>query len=152
VKAAAETFRSNPNLDTAKVISELGVGEALVSVLDLQGRPTPVERVMVCPPESRIGPLSDSERSELLSRSPLKGRYDTALDRESAYELLKQRADEPLKQTAASSPAAKSSRRPGRPRQTIVEAMAKSAARSIGSSLGRQIVRGILGSLLGKRR
>ena len=152
VKAAAETFRSNPNLDTAKVISELGVGEALVSVLDLQGRPTPVERVMVCPPESRIGPLSDSERSELLSRSPLKGRYDTALDRESAYELLKQRAEEQLKQTAESTPAAKSSRRPGRPRQTIVEAMAKSAARSIGSSLGRQIVRGILGSLLGKRR
>ena len=152
VKAAAETFRSNPNLDTAKVISELGVGEALVSVLDLHGRPTPVERVMICPPETRIGPLSDNERNELLSRSPLQGRYDTILDRESAYELLNQRADQQLKQTAASSPAAKSSRGPGRPRQTIVEAMAKSAARSIGSSRGRQIVRGILGSLLGKRR
>ena len=152
VKAAAETFRSNAALDTAKAISELGVGEALVSVLDGLGRPTPVERVMICPPQSRIGALSDSERSEHLSRSPLKGRYDGVVDRESAYELLKQRAEDQLKQTAASPPSAKSARAPGRPRQSIVEAMAKSAARSIGSSLGRQIVRGILGSLLGKNR
>ncbi len=152
VKAAAETFRSNPDLDTAKVISELGVGEALVSVLDLHGRPTPVERVMICPPESRIGPMNDIERSELLNRSPLKGRYDTALDRESAYELLKQRADVKAETEISSSRETKSSRGPGRPRQSIVEAMAKSAARSIGSSLGRQIVRGILGSLLGKSR
>ncbi len=150
VKAAAETFRSNPLLDTATAISELGVGEALVSVLDDHGRPTPVERILICPPESRIGPLSDSERNELLSRSPMKGRYDNALDRESAYELLKQRADMPTTQTTASPTPAKSNRSPGRPRQSIVEAMAKSAARSIGSSLGRQIVRGILGSLLGK--
>ena len=148
VKAAAETFRSNPDLNTAQVISELGVGEALVSFLDIHGRPAPVERITICPPESRIGPMSNSERSELLNRSPLKGRYDAALDRESAYELLKQRADMQVKQTAT----ADNSRRPGRPRQSIVEAMAKSAARSIGSSLGRQIVRGILGSLLGKSR
>ena len=158
VKAAAETFRSNANLNTAEVISQLGVGEALVSVLDLHGSPTPVERVMICPPESRIGPLIDSERQEHLSRSPLRGRYDTPLDRESAYELLKQRADRQaaveITQTKekSSTRASTNSRTPGRPRQTVLEAMAKSAARSIGSSLGRQIVRGILGSLLGKIR
>jgi len=149
VKAAAETFRNNPDIDTAAVISELGVGEALVSVLDEHGSPTPVERVMIYPPESRIGPLSDSERTDQLSRSPLKGRYDTALDRESAYELLKQRASLQAQQAETST---KASRGPGRPRQSVLEAMTKSAARSIGSSLGRQIVRGILGSLLGKGR
>ncbi|KPJ95031.1 MAG: ATP-binding protein, partial [Gammaproteobacteria bacterium SG8_11] len=116
------------------------------------GRPTPVERVMICPPESRIGPLSDSERSEHLSRSPLKGRYDTVVDRESAYELLKQRADVEAKSTASTARSSKNSRGPGRPRQSVLEAMTKSAVRSIGSSLGRQIVRGILGSLLGKSR
>jgi len=152
VKAAADTFRSNADLDTASVISELGVGEALVSFLDEAGRPTPVERVMIYPPESRIGPLSDDERSKHLKRSPLKDHYDTVLDRESAYELLKQRAATEVKQPAATSATTKSTRGPGRPRQSVLEAMTKSAARSIGSSLGRQIVRGILGSLLGKRR
>ena len=149
VRAAAETFRSNASVNTAEVISQLGVGEALVSVLDLQGRPTPVERVMICPPESRMGPLSDDERRELLSRSPLRGRYDMALDRESAYELLKQRtasrAEPILTQQKGKASRASST-------QSVFEAMAKSAARSIGSSLGRQIVRGILGSLLGKMR
>jgi len=151
VKAAAETFRSNAGLNTAEIISQLGVGEALVSVLDSQGRPTPVERLIICPPESRIGPLSDSERGELLSRSPLRGRYDKTLDRESAYEVLKQRTA-PQTEPVLSQRKEKTSRAPGRSRQTVFEAMAKSAARSIGSSLGRQIVRGLLGSLLGKIR
>jgi DNA helicase HerA-like ATPase len=157
VKAAAETFRSNANLDTAQVISQLGVGEALVSVLDLQGRPTPVEQAMICPPESRIGPMGDGERREHLSRSPLRGRYDTVLDRESAYELLKQRADsgydKPENQHAQAGLPRRTSKTPrASSGQSVFEAMAKSAARSIGSSLGRQIVRGILGSLLGKIR
>ena len=88
VRAAAQTFRANPNLDTETAITELGVGEALVSVLDEKGQPTPVERVLICPPQSRIGPLSDSERSEQMQRSPLRSKYEQTLDRESAYETL----------------------------------------------------------------
>ena len=154
VKAAAETFRSNPKLDTAKVISELAVGEALVSVLDNEGRPTPVERVLICPPESRMGPLTEAERAEHLSRSPLRSKYDQVLDRESAYELLRQRAADAAAQTAQAKTVTTTTtgRSPGRPRQGMVEALATSAARAIGSQLGRQIVRGVLGSILGKRR
>jgi len=153
VKAAAETFRSNPALDTATVIGELGVGEALVSVLDNDGHPTPVERILICPPESRIGPLSDQERSEHLARSPMRGKYDQILDRESAYELLKQRAEQraDLSPPDRPAPVKQQTRSAGRQRESAMEAMAKSAARAIGSQLGRQIVRGILGSLLGKR-
>lgn len=149
VRAAAQTFRSNPNLDTETAISELGVGEALVSVLDEQGRPTPVERILVAPPESRIGPLSEAERREQLGRSPLGDRYDKPVDRESAYERLKARAEQSARdaEQAREKPA-----RQGRQRQTAAEAMLKSAARSIGSQLGRQLVRGLLGSLLGNKR
>lgn len=157
VKAAAETFRSNAKLDTAKVIGELGVGEALVSVLDNEGRPTPVERVLVCPPESRIGPMTAQERNEHLSRSPLRGRYDQVLDRESAYELLKKRAAEQVEQSEPVMPkqskaSTTATRSPGRPRESAMEALVKSASRAVGSQLGRQIVRGILGSILGKKR
>ncbi|MBK9130214.1 MAG: DUF853 family protein [Gammaproteobacteria bacterium] len=154
VKAAAQTFRANEGLDTARVITELGVGEALVSVLDAEGRPTPVERALICPPESRIGPLTDAERAERLARSPLRGRYDQVLDRVSAYEALKQRADVEAQQAAVERAQREQPvlARVPRGRQTPVEAMAQSAARAIGSSLGRQIVRGVLGSLLGKRR
>jgi DNA helicase HerA-like ATPase len=154
VRAAAETFRSNDKLDTARVITELGVGEALVSVLDAEGRPTPVERLLICPPESRIGPLADAERGERLARSPLKGRYDQPLDRVSAYEALKQRADIEARQEAverAQRDQPVLARAP-RGQQSVAEAMTKSAARAIGSSIGRQIVRGVLGSLLGKAR
>jgi DNA helicase HerA-like ATPase len=151
VRAAAQTFRPNPGLDTETVITELGVGEALVSVLNDKGQPTPVERVMIGPPASRIGPMSQAERSEHLSRSPLRERYDQQLDRESAYELLKQRTEkialEQEKQAASAKPATG-----GRRRQTATEAMITSAARSIGSQLGRQLVRGLLGSLLGNKR
>ncbi|MCC6207894.1 MAG: DUF853 family protein [Gammaproteobacteria bacterium] len=154
VRAAAQTFRAKEGLDTAKVITELGVGEALVSVLDVEGRPTPVERALICPPESRIGPLTEAERAERMARSPLKGRYDQTLDRVSAYEALKQRADVEAQQVAVERAQREQpvlSRAP-RGRQTPIEAMAQSAARAIGSSIGRQIVRGVLGSLLGKRR
>lgn len=160
VKAAAASFRQNPKIDTEQLITELGVGEALVSVLDAEGRPTPVEHVYIKPPESRIGPLTDDERSEYLSRSPYKGRYDVVVDRESAYEMLKQKAEqqaeaaakaaeEKAREKARSKAGDGSSRR--RTRQTPVEAMMTSTARSIGSSIGRQIVRGIMGSLFGRR-
>jgi len=153
VKAAAQTFRPNPALDTEQVIIELGIGEALVSTLDGKGSPLPVERVLICPPESRMGPLTDAERAEHLQRSPLRGRYDEAVDRHSAYEMLKKRAAEQAAAEAAQpQQAARTAARPRSNRQSTGEAFIKSAARSIGSQLGRQIVRGILGSLLGGRR
>ena len=163
VKAAAETFRANPKLDTAEVITQLGTGEALVSVLDDKGSPTPVERVLICPPQSRIGPLTADERQVMLDRSPLKGRYDQTIDRESAYEVLKKRAEEEQRvamalqaekeQLAIAKATERESRRskPRAKRQGVAEAMMKSAARSIGSSIGRRIIRGIMGSLLGGR-
>lgn len=150
VKAAAQTMRGNDGLDTEQAITELGVGEALVSVLDEQGRPTPVERVLIAPPGSRIGPLNDEERRSQVARSPLGSKYDTALDRESAYEILKQRSEQilPLEKSV------KENKAPRRSKQsdTLIQSLAKSAARSIGSQLGRQIARGLLGSLLGGRR
>ncbi len=153
VKAAAQTFRANARLDTGQVITELGIGEALVSALDEKGSPTQVERILVRPPESRIGPLTDAERREHLARSPLKGRYDQAVDRESAYELLQKRGAERAAaqaQAAAAKPA-----RGGRQPEDIMTAMAKSAARAVASQIGRQIgnkiVRGVLGSILGGR-
>lgn len=154
VRAAADTFRSNGNVDTAKVITELGIGEALVSVLDPKGSPTPVERVLVRPPESRIGPLDDGERTEHMARSPMAGRYDAAVDRESAYEILKLRAQQQIDQEGASAQAEERSRRgkSGSGRQGVGEAFLKSAARAIGSQIGRKLVRGVLGSLLGGRR
>ncbi len=152
VKASAASFRQNPEIDAEQLITELGVGEALVSVLDADGKPTPVEHVYIKPPESRVGPLTDKERKEHLSRSPYKGRYDQVVDRESAYEMLKAKAQ---KQAAAAeqqvevkkSTAAKKRST----RQSPVEAMVSSAARSMGSQIGRQIIRGILGSLFGRR-
>lgn len=147
VKAVAENFRSNPDIDVETAITELEIGEALVSVLDAKGAPTPVERILIRPPASQIGPLEEDHRQQRIQRSPLAGRYDDVLDRESAYELLKARAEEKAKQ-AESSPKRKS----GRPRQTVGEAFIKSAARSIGSQVGRQIIRGVLGAIFGGRR
>jgi len=146
VRAAAQTFRANAALDTERAITELGVGEALVSLLDDKGQPQPVQRALIFPPQSRIGPLTDAERAEQLERSPLRSRYDQALDRESAYEVLASRAKQQTPQQEAAKPAAKNN---GGQTQEIVEAFAKSAARAVGSQLGRQILRGVLGSLLG---
>ncbi|MGR8980001.1 MAG: helicase HerA-like domain-containing protein [Gammaproteobacteria bacterium] len=155
VKSVAGTFRSNPAIDTETAIQELKKGEALVSVLDKDGSPTPVERILIRPPESQIGPASQEQQSEIISRSPYKGRYEAAIDRESAYELLKQKAKtasfEDLEKIEASV-AKKQPKTSGRTRETATEALMKSAARSIGSQIGRQIVRGVLGSLLGGRR
>ncbi|MBX3639438.1 MAG: DUF853 family protein [Nitrosomonas sp.] len=149
VKTAAQTLRSNPAINTERVISHLGVGEALVSVLDNKGQPTPVEQVLVYPPRSQIGPLTLEERQLQLKRSPLAGRYDTMIDRESAYEMLTQRAAQLNTIAAGGKPA---TRKNSNPVEDFVGNMAKSAVRSIGSQLGRQIVRGLLGSLLGGRR
>lgn len=161
VRTVSDTFRQNPAVDTASAITELGTGEALVSVLDEKGAPTPVERVLIRPPGSRIGPLKAAERKEIMERSPLRNKYTEEIDRESAYELLKKRAQEEARVEAAEKARIeqeKAARKADKPasrrsgRQTVWEAAAKSAARSIGNSLGKQIIRGILGSLLGGRR
>ncbi len=175
VKAAADTLRANPAFDAATVITELGVGEALVSFLDEQGRPTVVERAMVLAPASRIGPLTTAERSDLIAASPIAGHYEQLLDRESAYEKLRSVATQKLGAgDTATGPAAApetggrgvlgglgdalggimgggTSRGGSRGRQTMVEAAVSSTVRAIGSSLGRQIVRGLLGSIMGGR-
>lgn len=153
VKIVAETFRPNANFDTSTIITELGTGEALVSVLDNKGSPAPVERTLIRPPESRIGPISDTERVQFIAMSSLHEKYTKSIDRESAYEVLKKKADEMnmVNETKAEPVAEKKKPSSGRPRQSIGEALIKSAARSIGSQLGRQLIRGILGSLSGKR-
>ncbi len=147
VKAAAQTFRARKGVDVETAITELGTGEALASVLDEKGSPTPVARILVRPPESRIGPLTEAERAEHMKRSPLKGRYDQAVDRESAHELLNKRGEQAA--AAAAQQQAETPARRGREPESMATAMAKSAARAIGSQIGRQIVRGVLGSLLG---
>ncbi len=146
VKAAAQTFRANPDLDVAAAITELAVGEALVSLLDEEGRPGFVDRALVAPPTSRLGPLADADREAIIRQAPAYGHYETAVDRESAHERLAQRA------AAAPAPAAPVSRGrkdPASDTEKLAQAMAQSAARAVGSSLGRQLIRGVLGSLLG---
>lgn len=160
VKVTAQTFRQNQALDTQKILTELAVGEALISLLDSTGTPAIVEQVRVYPPSSRIGPLSNDEYQALINSSVFKGKYDTAVDRESAYEriLNKMKPLAPQKQSQQpqaepeyeEEPAPK--RSPGRPHDSALDAMLKSTARSVGSSLGRQIVRGVLGSIFNKRR
>ncbi|MEN6311654.1 MAG: helicase HerA-like domain-containing protein [Acidobacteriota bacterium] len=167
VKAAAETFRQNPKINVETAIMELGTGEALVSFLDEKGMPGVVERAFVLPPKSQIGPVTPAVRDQIVRQSVLYGHYERAVDRESAYEILKARAQSrvpegpaPAPSPYGAPPAQPSSwerqpepRRPaGRPRDTLLEAMAKSAARSVGSQLGRSILRGVMGSILGGRR
>ncbi|MEN8200780.1 MAG: helicase HerA-like domain-containing protein, partial [Thermodesulfobacteriota bacterium] len=153
----------NPAIDTEKTITELGVGEALVSTLDPKGRPTMVDWCLMAPPHSQIGPISADEKKELMERSPVRGRYDTLVDRESAYELLKEReerlrqkrqeaAAELEREKAAAREEKKKSKGSGSRRQSTGEAFVKSIARSFGSQIGRTLVRGILGSLIGKTR
>ena len=158
VRTAAETFRPNPDIDTESVITELGIGEALVSILDASGTPTPVERILICPPESQIGPIEHTLRAELMARSPVAGRYDEVIDRESAYERLKARSAEEARMAAAEKQAAaddhvwlkpKPSRKRRSNRQSLGEAIMKSAARKASSMITGKLVRGILGSLLG---
>jgi DNA helicase HerA-like ATPase len=150
VKAAAQTFRANPALAVESAITELGVGEALVSFLDDHGRPAVVERALIRPPVSRLTPLSPAERQEVIQGSAVFGRYDRTIDRESAHERLAARVGQggmPPQAPLPSEAQAPVSR--GRQRQGVVEAVAISAARAIGSQVGRQLIRGVLGSLLG---
>ncbi|MES9970174.1 MAG: helicase HerA-like domain-containing protein [Candidatus Thiodiazotropha sp.] len=159
VKAAAETFRENPAFDTVEVISNLGVGEALISTLDQKGVPSVVERTLMAPPRSQFGPIDQAERDKILKRSPFSSTYSAEVDRESAYEMLKKREQELIKRREeqakreAEEKAQKKARKSsgGSRRQSVGEAFAKSVARAIGSKLGRQIVRGILGSIIGGR-
>ena len=165
VSIVAENFRENPNIDTKTVITELGIGEALVSTLDSDGAPTEVQRVLIRPPQSRIGPISEEERVEQIKRSPIGSRYDESANRESAMELLKQRAEKKMRWEAAETEREASekqaekeakaelraSKKTGRTRETAGEAMLKSLARSVGSQIGRRVIRGVLGSLFGNK-
>ncbi len=173
VRSAASTMRANPAFDAEKAITELGVGEALISMLDEKGRPSVVERAWVAPPASRIGPITEAERKALLASSIVAGAYDQAVDRESAFEMLRKRAESKEAQERAEAGSARGDAEPagggagtgglgsiftdiltggGGRRQTPLEAATKSAARTIGTTLGRELVRGVLGSLLGGKR
>ena len=154
VRTAAQTFRSNPALDTEIVITELGVGEALLSFLEENGTPSVVERALICPPQSQIGPITPEQRRKIIDGSVIFGHYEEAVDRESAYEILKRRAEQaaPAPETSYTGSSQNQRQGVGRQRETAVEAMAKSAARAIGSQIGRQIIRGVLGSIFGGRR
>lgn len=167
VKTAADTFRPNPMFDAEDVIKNLGVGEALVSTLEKKGVPSVVERTLIRPPSSRLGPLTDKERSEVIALSPVGAQYEKEVDRESAFEILKKRAEEAAKREAEQQAreeeekqastrsgfelpdylGGSSKRRGGRRRQTVTEAAIKSVTRTVATQLGRALVRGILGSL-----
>src|SRR6202012_5051056 len=162
VKTTAQTFRANPKLDVETVITQLGVGEALVSFLDEKGVPGIVERAMVCPPHSQIGPITPEQRATIIQGSVVAGGYETVGDRESAYERLKGKV---VAWGAGSSPAGTGAATgsgwmgsleaagtalggvlgsgSGRRGDTVVQAMIKSAARTMGSTVGRQLIRGV---------
>jgi hypothetical protein len=159
VRAAAQTLRPNPAFSAEQAITELEVGEALVSFLDDKGRPNPVERAFVIPPASRIGPLTPEERAAVIKASPLCGHYERAIDRESAYEKLKARSagdaspggregkGGALGEILMGSTGPRGGRHAG-----LLEALAKSMVRTVGSQIGRELVRGVLGGLLGGKR
>ena len=154
VKTAADTFRPNPKFKTDKAITELGKGEALVSVLDLKGVPTMVERTLIRPPESRIGAITPQEREKLIKSSPVYGQYDRTVDRESAYEMLTQRAGERAaakEKALAEKTAAREARAAPRGRESATDRFVKNVAGSVGRQVGsmvvRSLVRGILGGL-----
>jgi uncharacterized protein len=147
VKTAAETFRQNPKFDTEEVITQLGIGEALVSVLDTDGTPTIVDRVLIKPPLSRLGAISNDERARSIVNNPLSTKYSQTVDRESAFEVLHSRTEEAEAQRAEQPQPER--REPTRHGDSILTSMIKSTVRAAGSQLGRQIMRGVLGSVLG---
>jgi len=154
LRAVADGFRPNPALDTLAVLTELGIGEALVGTLEDKGTPAMVQRVAIAPPQSRIGPLSEAERAQLIRQSPQAGRYDRAIDRESAYELLLARSAHP-----AAPPPAKPAESSGSLTDiaggmlgSLAGQALKTAVRQVANQVGRELVRGILGSLLGGKR
>ncbi|ULR90878.1 MULTISPECIES: helicase HerA-like C-terminal domain-containing protein [unclassified Comamonas] len=170
VKATATTMRANPGLNIETAITELAVGEALVSFLDEKGRPSVTERVYVLPPGSQIGPISTEQRQALLKNSLVAGVYDTPVDRESAYEILKARTGQATAAAGGKAGAGSAAAEDGGlmgsindilfgttgPRggkkDGIVQSMAKSTARSFGTKLGNQILRGVLGSIMGGKK
>jgi uncharacterized protein len=177
VKTAADTFRPNPAFDCAEAITQLGIGEALVSTLEAKGIPSMVERTLIRPPSGKVGPIDDATRQKVMNLSPVAGQYDVDLDSESAYEILSARAKKAAEAEAAKREAetgakaddsaagrwtlpgfgddpkesdggrTTSKRSSGYQRETVIEAAMKSAARSVATSVGRALVRGILGSL-----
>jgi len=176
VKAAASTMRAKPGLDIEAAITELGVGEALVSFLDAKGRPSITERVFVLPPGSQIGPITPTQRAALIANSLVAGVYEKAIDRESAYEKLKGRsASAPSESPSPSQAGSRQSAPPDAPaaddggglmgglgdilfgstgprggrHEGLAQSMARSAVRTMGTTVGREIIRGVLGSLLG---
>jgi DNA helicase HerA-like ATPase len=152
VKVAAETFRANPKLNVVKAITELGVGEALVSVLDEKGTPTIVERALICPPHSRLSPLHPEERTRFVRESVLYGHYEKTVDRESAYEKLKAKAEQMKMESQEEAAQKRRTAEPKSQTEQLLGAAVKSAAHAIGSQLGRQIIRGVLGSIFGGGR
>jgi uncharacterized protein len=172
VRTAAETFVPNPRVDVVQAITTLGVGEALVSMLGERGVPQPVQQALICPPRCRMGAITPEERDLVRSRSPVGGRYEAAIDRDSAYEMLARHAEQAA--TAAALQAAQAARTKeadaarkadeaarkaaerARPRagnrQGVGEAMVKSTVRTMGNTIGRELARGLLGSLLGGRK
>src|SRR5512140_1025460 len=152
VKSAAQTFRTNPKLDVATAITELGVGEALVSMLDEKGMPGIVQRAFMMPPTSQIGPVDPAIRQQLINNSPVHGHYEQAIDRESAYEKLTARTAQqapavPAPSLASTQPVSVSGRRSAKPEPTFVDQALKAANSPIGRQIGREIVRGLMGSL-----
>ncbi|OYY74113.1 MAG: ATP-binding protein [Gammaproteobacteria bacterium 28-57-27] len=180
VRVAADTFRPKPGLNTAEAITQLGVGEALVSCLDSKGTPNPVERVLVAPPRSRIGAITPDERTQIIHNSNVYGVFEKAVDRESAYEILKQRTEDALDAAQADTPTSTARTRQQTPtrapdeaksgglldglfggnqnssgrrtRESVGEAFVKSTMRAVGSRLGQEIIRGVMGAIIGKGR
>jgi DNA helicase HerA-like ATPase len=171
VRTVADTMRPNPGLDIASAITELEVGEALVSLLDERGTPGVTQRSLIVPPASRVGPITPAERAQLMKQSLVADVYEKAVDRESAYEILRDRAPQATSGTASGAATVPPDASPmggilgglggaifgtvgprGGRRDGMIDVVAKSASRSVGSAIGRQIVRGVLGSLLGSRR
>jgi DNA helicase HerA-like ATPase len=174
VKAAAQTFRQNPKLNTETVLTELAVGEALVSMLDENGSPEVVERAKIVPPRSQVGAITPDQRKQMIDSSVLAGHYEKAIDRESAYEKLQARAGEKA-QSSGAPPVIADESTTQRPQSSVLAealgtvtaafqptvgprggvhdsfaaSMAKSAMRAASSQLGRQIARGLLGGILG---
>ncbi|MEM8647670.1 MAG: helicase HerA-like domain-containing protein, partial [Pseudomonadota bacterium] len=156
VKTAASTFRQNPEIDTETAITQLGVGEALVSTLEKKGVPSMVQQTLIRPPSSRMGPLDDGERRKAVDNSPVFGLYDETVDRESAFEILQKRAvvraeaaERAAEEEARAKEAKKKSRSSGRSsrRMSHTERFISSAVRTIGTQIGRALIRGVLGSL-----
>lgn len=156
LKAAAQSFRSNPGFDTAEAIQSLGVGEALVSTLDEKGAPQVVQKTLIRPPASRLGPITPQERAALQGHSPVRGVYEEPLDRDSAYEILQGRAERAqLQAKAKERELSRDDRNDGRrapSRQTMAEAFAVTLVRTVASQAGRELMRGLLGGLKRGRR